>query len=526
MRRMKKERVFASVSENWGKVVLFLILTSGAFLSLAFFYGPSWINGSDNYIYTWEAHMFSQGNFQPLNLTLGDNVKLLLIGGITIFFSLFGYSLFTASLFGVLCFLLTIIVVYLMGKELHSETAGMFSAFLYSIFPLVLVESSNVGDDIPMAFLVALSILLVIKGLKSAKRRSTLLFAAGFVSLINVLIVPEALIGSFFIFGYLCADAIVKRGKQRIFPIFNFGSGAALALLVIFMMGFLISGNPLHIIDAYSSNFNSYQGTSPAFSAYYSSLFSNDLFTFAGNPAGFLRNTGFNALAYGFFGIALALSMLYLLLNYRKAAIVPAAWFIFMLFYMGFGTMSITTYIPLILMIRYTVIFVPAIVLLIGIALADAIKTAGAKERLITCVLVAASLVVLAVSSVVITGYLNYSQYKTSLPLIEIGGYINNLPSNTYINGPADVPWIVYVSQNNTHPIGYIMSENTCKNVTALFNLKPGSYLIGNLTDPSSCNMTEVFQPSPQGWLSNYTTFDDIGLNFYIVNIYKYQPSR
>ncbi|MCW6159974.1 MAG: glycosyltransferase family 39 protein [Candidatus Micrarchaeales archaeon] len=520
----KKSYIGNFLSGNFSKIALLMILASGAFLSMAFFYGPSWINGSDNYIYTWEAHMFAQGNFQPLGLTLGDNVKLLLIGGITLFFSIFRYSLLTASLFGVMCFLLTIIAVYMIGKELYSKAAGLFSAFLYSVFPLVLVESSNVGDDIPMAFLVALSILLVIKGLKSVKRQSAYLFTAGFLSLINVLIVPEALIGSFFIFGWLCIDAIAKRNHRSIFQIFNFTSGAIAAILVIFALGFLISGNPLHIIDAYSANFNSYQGTSPAFSAYYSSLFSNNLSAFAGNPHGFLRNTGFNMLAYGFFGIALALSVLYLTINYRRAAIVPAAWLIFMLLYMGFGTMSITTYIPLILMIRYTVIFVPAIALLIGIALADIIKVAKGKIAPIAYSLVVASLIALAVSSVIIAAYLNYSQYKTALPLLEIGGYINSLPSNTNIQGPADVPWLVYTSQNNTNSLGYVMSENTCKNVTALFSFKPGSYFIGNLTDPSSCNMTEVFQPSYPQWLSNYTAFDNIGLNFYNVNVYKYQP--
>ena len=516
----------ALLSSNQHVLVLFLILASGAFLSVAFFYGPSWINGSDNYIYTWEAHSFAQGNFQPLGLTLGDNVKLLLIGGITVFVYLFGYSLFTASLFGVMCFLLTIIVIYFIGKELHSIEAGLVSAFLYSVFPLVLVESSNVGDDIPMAFLVALSVLLVIKGLKSGRRASKFLFASGFVSLINVLVVPEALIGSFFIFGWLCVNAMLQRKRPSLIKISNFASGAAFALIGIALISVAISGNPLHIIDAYSSNFNSYQGTTPAFSTYYSALFSNDFLALGSNTAHFLQNTSFNVLAYGFFGIALALSLLYLLINYRKEAIIPAAWFVFMLLYMGFGTMSFTSYIPFIVMIRYTVIFVPAIVLLVGIALADIIIASKKRYRFTSYIIVTASLAVLAISSVIIAGYMNYSQYKVALPLLEIGGYLNTLPSNTLIQGPSDVPWLIYTSQNNTSSLGYVTSENTCKNATALFAFERGSYFIGNLTDPASCNMTEIFHPTSPRWLANYSTFDNIGLNFYNVNVYKYQPGN
>ena len=158
-KKTKKDALTEWLCNHRYELILITVIAFGVYLNLAFFYGPSWINGSDNYLYTSFAYSLVNGHSVACNIV--DCVSYTVIAGTAIFFALFGYSIFVSSFFGIFCYVLTIIVIYLIGKRVYSKKAGLISGFLYSIFPLVLSQSSNVGDDIPMVLLISLSVYLI-----------------------------------------------------------------------------------------------------------------------------------------------------------------------------------------------------------------------------------------------------------------------------------------------------------------------------------------------------------------------------
>jgi hypothetical protein len=523
LRPMKKERFYAAG--------LLLILALSFYLSTAFFYGPSWINGSDNYIYTGEALSLSHGNFGALH-GIDDNVKYLIVGGIAFFYLLLGYSLFTAAMFGIICILLTIVVLYLIGKELHSSMAGLFAGFMYAIIPLVQIEGSAVGDDVPLAFFLCLSILLAIMALKmpAGKERNRYLLLSGFVSAINYLSVGEALIGTLFIFLLLIANFATDRKKRSPKGIGFFLLGIAIAALVIMLIGLGVAGNPFYVEQGYQSVLGGYNNSIP-FSSYVSYIFSNSLQNFFnGSFFSSANSAPYTSLSFGYFGVALIVAVLYLLIMKRKAALIPAAWFTVVFLYLSFGSQSMFSYVPILNMVRYAIAAAPAIALLVGMAFADMIsstKHSAVHYRIAAYVLIAALVCILFTSSLAAIRAGDYSEYYGVLPLEQIGSFVDQLPANTLVFGPQDIPWVTYINQSRpgTNPYGYQYTETTCNSILAVFNnIKPGSYLVGNVTNATSCGLIEVFSPSKQKWLNNYTVFGHWGVNFYLTNVYKYLP--
>lgn len=519
-KRTKKRK--GSAPKEWlprhrYKLALGSILILCLFLNLAFFYGPSWVNGSDNYLYTAQGYQFSQGHFKQSGCTIVDCVNYVVSAGVGFFFALIGYSTFAASLFGILCMCLTVVVIYLIGKELHSPLAGLLSGFFYSLFPLVLSQSSNVGDDVPLVLLLSLSVLFLVLALKSKRNQRPYFLLAGFVSAINILVVAEATIGIFMILTFLILVVLFRRSKRLTINGLGFYLlGVVIALFLVALVGIYQTGNPLFVINVYSSNFQGYV-TSPAAYSYLRALFSY----------GPYKNL--DTLAYGYFGFIFVLCAAYLAAARFKRGAVLYYWFVFSFLYLGFGSERYTAYSPVQYVVRFSLILVPAITLIIGIAFAKLIQRAGKTRRLALSVplyaLVLLALAVIAFSSISNVIYINYSQLQSSEPLIQFGQYFTALPPNAAISGPADIPWSTYLSQTRDFTaLGYSGSQRNCSDLFNTLKPLPGTYLIGNVTDYRSCYLVVVYTPRQIPSLRNYTGFVPWGYNFYRFLIYRYEP--
>lgn len=502
------------ILENKYKIILLAILILGIYSNFAFFYGPSWINGSDNYLYTAKALIFSQGNFKNLNCQIVDCTNYIVIGGIGLFFAAFGYGLFTASLFGVLCFLLTIIVIYLIGKELHSPLAGLISAFFYSIFPLVLSQSSNVGDDISLVFFISLSVLFLIYALKPEKIKKRYFFLSGFFAAINILSVSEAAIGIFFTFTFLVILLLLKRDKKTMMGTGAYIIGIILAISIIALIGIYETGSPTYVISVYTVNFNTIYTHNPL------PLFSYINTFFAHMP---LKNL--DRLGYAYFGYAFVISALYLIVTKYKKAVIAGYWFAFSFLYLSFGSETFKTYSPVQYMARFSIIIVPATVLIIGIALAHLIQKERKHKKglIIAYFVVGIAILILTISSLENVIYIGYSQLYATEPLLQIGKYLNNLPANTMILGPVDIPWSAYLKNQSRsiQNVGYGTSQQNCSGITNTFKLTSGDYLVGNVTNYSNCSLEIAYVPSAPDGLKKYTAFVPWGPNFYYYKVYK-----
>lgn len=487
-------------------LALVLILLLGAFLSLYFFYGPSWINGSDNYVYASNAHQLAAtGNVYPV--WGEDSAKLLLIFGIAIFVKILGYSLLSLSLFGVSCFLGTIAVIYLIGKNLYNQRAGLIGAFLYSICPLVVTYSSNLGDGVPMVFFISLAALFAILALKKKKLSKSYYMLAGFTPAISYLIVPEGAIGAasvLFILGIsIFYNPVGKKNVRKAEIGFMLGAaGAIIALVVVLLLGFIESGHWLLIISVINNGLTSWQ-TSPGVFAYLRWLFLPSY-----------QNV------FGYFGFAFAVSSVYLLILKDKRLVIPFLWFMFTFLYLGFGSQSITTYVPVLARVRFAILLCPAIVLIIAFGFARIIGYVEKKTlaiRIGIYAIVSCTFLLFFISSFFTIRYIDYSQLNMVTPLIQTGQYVNSLGPNVTVFGPSNLPWISYTNYKaNLITLGYIGLEGNC-NVTKTFMLKSGEYMIGELNGSySSCGFVMVFRPHPIEWLESYRY---TGLNYTYLNL-------
>lgn len=81
----------------------------------------------------------------------------------TIAYRIFGINEFAVRFPSFVLGLLTLVVVYLIGKELFSKSSGVFAALSLSIAPWFLTRSMSGNLDVPLTFLFALSFYFAIK---------------------------------------------------------------------------------------------------------------------------------------------------------------------------------------------------------------------------------------------------------------------------------------------------------------------------------------------------------------------------
>jgi 4-amino-4-deoxy-L-arabinose transferase-like glycosyltransferase len=83
---------------------------------------------------------------------------------------------FSAKLVSFIASCITIILSYLIGKELYNKEAGLFAAFVYALYPVMLIISVDVYADVLFFCFLLLSIYIFIVSLKKNSLYSHVLF--------------------------------------------------------------------------------------------------------------------------------------------------------------------------------------------------------------------------------------------------------------------------------------------------------------------------------------------------------------
>lgn len=522
-------------------IILACILVLGLYLSLGFFYGPSWTNGSDDYIYAQAGRAYSVGNFTDKGVGT-IHIRYLLYAGIAIFVKIIGYSQLSLSMFGVFAFIMTVLLIYLIGKRLCNVGTGLIAAFTYAIFPLVAIQAPIVGDVVPMTFFLTLAVFLVIEGMSRRKQQYAFFAIAGIVSLVNFLVSPEALIGALFLAVVMGLYFAYYRDRRSGACALSYFAGAAAGVGIILLISLLHTGSILYLFRG--EDLASLGIRSPSFGVFTQFMFPNNLISktltssFVLSPSMpnlvllFQEYANLGPTAefkfFGFFGYAAVLCLAYLLIAKEKRAIIPALWLAITLIYLGYGSQGISSYAFIVPYARYEVIFAPAIALIVGMALMRIIEFSKANRGYtgFACMLfVDIVLLTLLVTSASTIRSFGLSEYYGTHPLVQIGSYLDALPDNALIVGPADVPWITYVNSqhSNTISTGPIMLEETCAEIQDPFgkDIPNGTYFVGPASGNfSACGFREVYEASaPVGWTSPYDLY--WAMNFYNVSVYR-----
>lgn len=335
------------------RIYLIGILLFALFLRIIFLSG---VNTSDDLNYINSAYKILEGSFSP---TWSMSLRVLMIYPTAFFFWLFGISNFSAALWPLICSMGTIILIYKIGKLLFNERVGLLAAFLLSFFPLDVTYATRVSPDLPLAFLMTISVYLFLKA-RTVNRNYLYLFSSGIALGLSYLTKVLGLLLFFFYFVYMIYDFISKRKIN-----FNYSF-----IVLGFLLVFVIEG-----LYYYSSNgdfllrYNEVSKIYTTTGVYWGKgIYPIDILTFY--PPAMLNLVDYysgtpNTRIYGFFFYFVFLALIYSLIRREKRSYVLIIWMLSLFLYLQIGTRSLSEYLLFGKEYRYlTIITVPALIIL------------------------------------------------------------------------------------------------------------------------------------------------------------------
>jgi hypothetical protein len=333
-----------------------------------------YMNGDmGNYIQ--EAHNFFEGHYSVeeiiKNKSIKDlipnpnfnwqNLRLGLIIPAGLLMRLFGVSDFSFAMLMFGCFTLGYIMVYLLGKELISESFGILSALLFSFIPLEINLSTMLVPHIPAASFMAVSCFFLLKAPRVEERMGRLFIFLSGVSLsiaylvweVSLLLMPVILMYLAVVGGF--PKAFFK--KEFLTSCLFFASGFMPLYIAELIYFYNISG-----VLFFQQKFISVLGPK------WLELHPSDLANLKWNI--YLKSM-FHSFFFGIFYYFVFGGLLTILFQYffdhpgRKkllsSMLLPVIWFLWLGVYLQFGTSSISHYQPIFKMSHYlSILSIPA----------------------------------------------------------------------------------------------------------------------------------------------------------------------
>lgn len=493
-------------------LILLAIVAFALAYSIIFTDGPSYFG--DDVTYLNLAYNVIHGSFVQSNYIF--SVRLMQILPIALFYKLFGVSILTDSAWDITCFIGIIIVSFLMAKELFNNLAGAIAATLAAFFPLVVVYSSTISEDIPLAFLTSFALLSILYAQRRGSGRWY--FLSGILLVAAFLTSPEAAAVGVIVVLYLIIEIIRKKIKVDK-TLAHFAWGIAIALIVLMAFNYLNTNNPLitfdvnlHFYSAVGGN-NTIPSTNVDPMFYFNVMFPYHLyyelpFLLQGMPLQNLSNyiaSSDQNTSTGFYFYALVAAMLYLIATRERKAYFALFFLITGFLYLEFGPMHVSLF-PFEYLLSYRldrflmIIAVPVVVTL-GIAVAKFIQDNPLKSKYLTSVAAFIAIAFLIVTSVPInTNWHQVILYQRYDP-IAISNYLANVSNSATIYFPnSDSNINIYAQfNNNSRFVPYASFTNCSKFPNGSYVVVPMYPSLASTDNVTSCPSWQlVLAPAPQ----------------------------
>ncbi|MEM3744776.1 MAG: glycosyltransferase family 39 protein [Candidatus Micrarchaeaceae archaeon] len=369
----------------------------------------------DDLTYITLAHQMLAGNFTigygPFAISLGVIVPL------AVSFMLFGYNILSAALPTITAYIVLIVSIFLIGRELQGNKLAALAAFLTATSPIVTPYVFRVLPDISLGALVALSFYLFLIGYR--KRSSMLLLASGFIIGLSPFVRLDGLMLAFFyVFSILVASKIQKEKRITVYAYVIIG--LLLALAIYFLTFFVYTGNPLHPIYAFGSSVRVINKSSLANNLnILINLLSPASSTNLRGP--YLYTMG-PIFLFAIFGSAVAL------LKRSKFAVI-AIFNLSTFFYYFLGTGSPTEYIPLLIWSRSLATILVSVSIMAAYLIVEIYESAERESKVYAAL--GAVALVFSITALYYNGYNSVYQYnfgnmEQSMLYREITNYIIN----------------------------------------------------------------------------------------------------
>lgn len=443
--------------------ILLLIVLYTAAYSVAFAIGPSHMG--DDISYAFYGNHVATGTFVQ---SPGDvlSIRILQIIPIGVFYYLFGAGILTSAAWDMLSFVLSVMLVFLIGREIYDDYVGLLAAFLLSIFPLVAIYAVSMSDNIPMMFFVCLAVFTFLKATKKNSKKWFFAFGAAIVA--PVLTTPQGfeiwLILGFFVLVQLARKKL-SINRTSLFFVYGFVA----AMLVLFLFNYLNTGYPL---ITFTENLQYYgQTTRPdliplpigaALSFYPGVMFPYDLTGFA-YQAIVSQNFDVTTLlniyqnggtVSGFFFYALILAALYLVIRKDRNSYFPLVWTAVGILYLELGPQSIglnpLTYVLSHRLDRYLTLVAPPIAIILSAALITVVRTSRERWRYAKMALASVVVIFLAVTSLQLMIFMHSIAQANQFTQLQAAQYLDKLPNTTKLySDPSFGDIAVYMDFSN-----------------------------------------------------------------------------
>ncbi|BCS91232.1 MAG: hypothetical protein ARM1_0689 [Candidatus Micrarchaeota archaeon] len=229
-------------------IALLIIIVFAAVYFSYNYIGPSFYG--DDIVYDNLAYQVLSNRFYESSFIF--SVRLLIFYPIALFYKLFGINIITDSIWDLIAYILTLVVVYIIGKDLYNEKAGLIAALLLIFVPFSSMLATTTSDDIISMLFTSLIFLFFIK---AVKYKSRAYYAASGLSVIaSILTTPEAYFVILVFFLYALIELIRKNIRLDNISAFFF-IGLFIGLLIMMIVN-------------YSLTYNNCNNTAISFSSY------------------------------------------------------------------------------------------------------------------------------------------------------------------------------------------------------------------------------------------------------------------
>ncbi len=311
--------------------------------------------------YADDVRTILDGSYPPLCDLCVFSFRPVLLYAISSSLTWLGWSEFNFVLPILLSSLISIYLIYRLAELLFDRQTGLLAALLLTVYPLDVVHATTMSNDIMLGMLVALSMLLLLKGLKGRGWGAALCFAAaGFVLGIatGVKINAVPLIGLFVVILLYCAWKEGKLNRGSVLFLISW----AVIQMVFSMTYYLKTGDFLAHIHAeliFNKKFNPSGFVSTAASL-------KDALSYYPQYMLCLKAEGhpdYEFYPYGFVYPVFLLGVLYFMLKRDGKAIIPLVWCTSVFLLMEFAPLRISPYYqPIHRLIRFlSIISIPAL---------------------------------------------------------------------------------------------------------------------------------------------------------------------
>lgn len=466
-----------------------IILAAGVALRLLFFTG---LIGRDDLIYNRAAYDLMAGNDFALG-NPGQN-RLGLIIPLAAAFKLWGVNEVSSSLVTLIPSVLLILLTFYIARYFFGKETGYFAAILQAVYPMDVYYATVLYPDIPTALFVVLGVYLFHRACQD--KGDLYLFLSGLSVGLAYLVKMTGLFAAPFLIGY---TVYIMRKEGGVRWRFLWTPLGFMAVFITELFFYHATKGDLffrfHTLSIH--NLGPWSGLSMYLERGYAARLITQY------PQTLLFYFPHFGLFYWFTFAAMG----YLLVIKEKRAYFPMVWWLILYLTLNFGSTSISQYVPLVPLSRYSfILLLPA-----NIILACALIRLGSIDSLGKWTRVAgySALVILLSSSILIT-VVRHERGSTAER--EMSTFFNRKPDKPVYTDPRTIKLLEYFFEYNNTDMLRDFTEVELKSVN-------NSYVLVNFRRLIFLNMYygTKFQPAlfnpPPSWRQVVVFSPDRGPN-------------